>query len=291
MEDTTIAAVSLRSRPAEPASNLQRHVAWLEKAREAGASCCLFPEMSVTGFCQNCKLFFAASEPVCGSSTTKMIELARQYDLSIGFGLATRNERDLVSNSYLFVSPDGYLGKYSKTHIPIFEYSLATPGDEFTVVNLGPLRAGVNICFDNWFAECSRLSFLQGAELIVAPFWMSWGPETIQTEPEKAHNNWKKLAMINFPAVAWQNGVYHLTINSCGGVHEKETHYDGPPIILLFNPQGELEQESDPSSTEEQMLIHTLQAQKLYDRRSEELFHPKYRRPGIYSDLTKGLNE
>ena len=150
------------------------------------------------------------------------------------------------------------------------------------MVDLGTVRVGVNTCFDNWFCESGRLSFLRGAELIVAPFWMSWGADTIATNPQKAVENWKKLALINFPAVAWQNGVYHVTINSCGGVHEKGVDYDGPPLILIINPQGELEAESDPRSTQEQMIVHTLKAQTLYDRRSEELFHPKYRRPQIY---------
>ena len=277
MEDVTVALVSMRSRPAEPTENVEKHLAWIEKAKAAGASICLFPEMSVTGFSYDSRAVFHASEPVRGASRDRVVEMAREHDLTVGFGLAGRNNRDLVSNSYVFVSPEGYLGHYSKTHIPIAEYAYETPGDDFTVVDLGPLRMGVNICFDNWFCEAGRLSFLNGAEAILAPFYMG-GP----------YENWKKLAMINFPAVAWQNGVYHITINACGGVEEKGMSYNGPPLLMVFNPLGELEAEGDSESDEEQMLVHTLKADTLHERRSQGHFHPKYRRPSIYGGAARG---
>ena len=107
MKDITLAAVSLKSRPAQPGENFQRHLSWIKNAKDQGADICCFPEMSVTGFCTDYKLFFEASEPVEGDSTQKMIETAKQYDIIIGFGMATRNRNDLVGNSYIFVSPDG----------------------------------------------------------------------------------------------------------------------------------------------------------------------------------------
>jgi len=287
MKDITIAAVSLISRPAEPEENFERHLPWIKKAKDQGAELCCFPEMSVTGFCPDYRLFFEASESAEGNSTRKMIEAAKQHNIMIGFGMATRNHNDLVSNSYIFVSPDGYLGKYTKVHIPIFEYPIETPGSEFSVVDTGKVKIGVNTCFDNWFSEAGRLTSLNGAEIILAPFWMSWGEHTIKDDPEKAFAAWKKLAMINFPAVAWQNGVYHITINSCGGVNEKGLEYYGPPLILFINPQGEVEKQSDPKATEELMIVHKLEAQKMYDRRSEELFHPKYRRPETYGKIAR----
>lgn len=287
MKDLIIAAVSLKSRPVEPEENLARHIPWIEKAKQAGADLCCFPEMSVTGFCPDYQLFFQASEPVDGPSTQKMVELARRHNIIIGFGMATRNANDLVGNSYILVGPQGYLGKYTKTHVPPFEYQIETGGGEFCVIDIGPAKIGVNTCFDNWFAESGRLSYLNGAEIILAPFWMSWGDHTIKTDPVQAFEDWKKLAMINFPAVAWQNGLFHVTINSCGGIDEKGIDYFGPPLVLYINPQGELEKQSGPAATGELMIVHKLEAQKLYDRRGEELFHPKYRRPEIYGNLSK----
>ena len=73
MKDITIAAVSLISRPAEPEINFERHLSWIKKAKDQGAELCCFPEMSLTGFCFDYRLFFEASEPAEGRSTQKMI--------------------------------------------------------------------------------------------------------------------------------------------------------------------------------------------------------------------------
>lgn len=276
MKDVTMAAVSMSSRPAEPTENLERHIPWLKAAKAAGATLCCFPEMSVTGFCYDSRAIFDASEPIRGKSCAAMVELARQHDILIGFGLAARNDRDLISNAYVFVSGQGTIGHYAKTHIPIAEYAYETPGSEFTVLDLGTMRAGVNICFDNWFCETGRLSFLNGAEVILAPFYMG-GP----------YEKWMHLARVNFPAVAYQNGVYHITINACGPVDEKGMRYDGPPLVLIHNPLGELEKEGDTRSGDELMVVHTLRASTLDERRSQGHFHPKYRRPEIYRDLSR----
>ncbi|HJN19025.1 MAG TPA: carbon-nitrogen hydrolase family protein [Armatimonadota bacterium] len=287
MKDVTMAMVSLTSRPAEPAENLERHVPWLAAAKAEDATLCCFPEMSVTGFCFDYGRHFRAAEPIGGESTARMVELAAEYDLRIGFGMASRDERDIVRNTYIFVSAEGVLGTYSKTHIPILEYGVETPGHEFSVVNLGDVRIGVNICFDNWFAEAGRLSYLNGAEVILAPFWMGSSHADTEEKTREAFDYWRQLATINFPAVAWQNGVYHVTINSCGGVHEKGVDYEGPPIIFVFNPLGELEVDTSPDARGERMVVHALRATTLVERRSQSHFHPKYRRPEIYSDLSR----
>ncbi|MHC4872634.1 MAG: carbon-nitrogen hydrolase family protein [Planctomycetota bacterium] len=283
MQSFKLAAVSMKSRPAEPEENLERHISWIEKAVDAGCDLILFPEMSVTGFCMDYKLFYPAAEKIDGASTDKMHKLAKKYDITIGYGLAERSNSDLVFNSYCFVSPEHFLGRYKKIHIPLCEYPIETGASDFNVIDLGFVKAGVNTCFDNWFSESARMSYLNGAEIIFAPFWMQWGDDSIATNPEKAFSDWKDLALKNFPSAAWQNGLYHVTINSCGGIHEKGVEYDGPSLILVINPQGDLEAQSDPACTDEQMVIHDIKEEKVTERRSEELFHPKYRRPEMYN--------
>ncbi|HOL50100.1 MAG TPA: carbon-nitrogen hydrolase family protein, partial [bacterium] len=242
MEDIKLAAISMISNPANPEKNIERHVKWIEKAVKHNVDWCLFPEMSITGFCFD-RNFFQASEPLNGPSTQKMIEIAKSFNITIGFGIAEKDQSDLIRNTYVFVSPEGLLGRYRKTHIPPLEYTIETSGDEFTVIKTRKAKVGVNICFDNWFCESGRMSYLNGAEIIVAPFYMCWETD-IKTNPEKSYMAWRELAMINFRAVAWQNGLYHITINSCGGVNEKGVEYYGPPLVIIINPFGEIEAET-----------------------------------------------
>ncbi|MCM8788707.1 MAG: carbon-nitrogen hydrolase family protein [Candidatus Omnitrophica bacterium] len=285
MEDIKIAAISMRSRPANPEENFKRHIEWIERAAEHKVDWCLFPEMSITGFCFD-RSFFETSEYFNGPSTRKMIEAAKKFNVTIGFGIAERDEGDLIRNTYVFVSPDGLLGRYRKTHIPPLEYSIETSADDFIVIETKKARVGVNICFDNWFCESARLSYLNGAEIIIAPFYMSWGPDNIKTNPLKAYDDWRELALINFRAAAWQNGVYHITINSCGPVNEKGVEYYGVPLVMVINPFGEIEAETKPGQTTEQMVVHTLKAETIVKRRSDSLFHPRYRRPHIYKKIS-----
>jgi N-carbamoylputrescine amidase len=287
MKTFKLASVSLKSRPGEPIENMERHIPWTEKAKDNQCDLVCFPEMSVTGFCHNYEDFFNASEKIDENSTQNMIQIATKYDITIGYGLAEHNIAGIVFNSYCFVSPKGFLGRYKKVHIPPFEYPLESGASEFCVIDLGFVKAGVNTCFDNWFSESGRISYLNGAEIILAPFRMQWGEETIATNPSKAFSNWKELAMKNFPSVAWQNGVYHITINSCGGIHEKHLDYDGPSLVLVINPQGELEAESNPDCIDEQMVVHEISKEKVLKRRSEALFHPKYRRPETYKRISE----
>ncbi len=285
MQDIKVAAISMMSRPAEPDENIKRHIFWIEKVAGENVDWCLFPEMSVTGFCFD-RQFFEATEPFNGPSTKKMIEIAKKFNMTIGFGIAERDAGDIIRNTYVFVSNEGLLGRYAKTHIPPLEYTIESCGDEFTVINTKKARIGVNICFDNWFCESGRISYLNGAEVIIAPFYMSWGSDDIRTNPKKAYEDWRELALINFRAVAWQNGIYHITINSCGGIKEKNVEYFGPPFVMIINPFGEIEAETEPGQTDEQMIIHTLKAETLVKRRSDALFHPRYRRPGIYKKIS-----
>lgn len=283
MENITVAAISMLSKPANPEENIKKHIEWIERAAKYNVEWCLFPEMSVTGFCFD-RRFFEASEPFNGPSTKKMIEIAKKFNVTIGFGIAEKDEADIIRNTYVMVSPEGFLGIYRKTHIPPLEYTIEKSSDEFTVIDTKKAKVGVNICFDNWFCESGRMSYLNGAEIIIAPFYMCWGAD-IKTDPVKAYNDWRELAMINFRAVAWQNGVYHITINSCGGVNEKEVEYFGPPLIIFINPFGEIEAETKPGQTTEQIVVHTLKAETLIKRRSDIYFHPRYRRPHIYKKI------
>ena len=85
------------------------------------------------------------------------------------------NDRDIVYNTYVIVGPDGYIGKSRKIHIPPAEVGYWRGGGIPPVIDIGPAKVGVNICFDNWLPESGRMVALQGAEVILAPYVWSVG--------------------------------------------------------------------------------------------------------------------
>ena len=82
--------------------------------------------------------------------------------------------RGVVYNSAVLVGPSGdVLGVYRKTHPFCTEMrsrgGWVTPGDEVCVVETPLGRIGMIICFDGDYPELSRITAVQGAEIIARP--------------------------------------------------------------------------------------------------------------------------
>jgi len=78
-------------------------------------------------------------------------------------------------NSEALIGKDGkVLGHYRKIHIPdsegYREDLCFEPGDRgYVVADIGDLRVGLGICWDQWFPEVARILALRGAHLLVYP--------------------------------------------------------------------------------------------------------------------------
>lgn len=147
-ESFRVASISSRNWPASPEKNLESHKKWVSQAREAGAKLAVFPELSVTGYLTTPDIWKVA-EPIPGPSTARLEELARRSEMVIAAGIAEK-DRDFVYDTYVFVGPQGYIGKSRKMHIPIPEVGYWKGGGIPPVIDIGLARVGVNVCFDNW---------------------------------------------------------------------------------------------------------------------------------------------
>ena len=104
-----------------------------------------------------------------GKTTRALSELAAETDTCIVGGLAER-DGEKVFNGSVLVSPDGYIGRYRKTHLFFEETLWFDPGDEgFAVYDIGFCRVGIMICFDWFFPESMRILALKGADLVCHP--------------------------------------------------------------------------------------------------------------------------
>jgi predicted amidohydrolase len=286
MKSFRVAAVASRSLPASPESNLEHCAAWTARAAQAGAALVCFPELSITGYVTTPEIWTAA-EPVPGPSTEKLAELARKAGLIVAAGIAEK-DRDIVYDTYVFVGPNGYLGKSRKIHIPPAEVGYWRGGGVPPVIDIGLAKVGVNVCFDNWLPESSRLVALQGAEVLFAPYvWAvgEWG-----SNPDHARRNraWKDYARRTFPARSIDNGLFLVAVNACGPVANGSRQYNGNPVVLIYSPHGQLVGESPDEASEEVMVLAELRRELLVERRSQAVFHPRFRRPELYGMLCEG---
>lgn len=142
-----------------------------ELIRGSDADLLVLPELFNTGYVFASKEEAASlAEEVPGGKTTRALcDLAREKGVFLAAGLAERDGKR-VFNSSVLVSPDGYVGRYRKTHLFFEEKLWFDPGDEgFSVHDIGICTVGMMICFDWFFPESMRILALKGADLICHP--------------------------------------------------------------------------------------------------------------------------
>ncbi len=104
-----------------------------------------------------------------GPTTQALIRICKQNQTSIIAGIAEQ-DGDSAYNSAVIIGPDGYLGKYRKTHLFDTEKNYFDPGGlPLSVFDIGSVRIGVMICFDWRFPESARTLALAGADVIAHP--------------------------------------------------------------------------------------------------------------------------
>lgn len=156
----------------------ERNIALLKKYLERErCDLLLLPELSLCGYLFKSReeIVSCAENVPCGPSTQKVMALSKQYNCTIIFGLAEK-EDGRVFNTAVVVSRGSYIGKYRKIHLTDFEKKFFDRGAQNTVFAVEGTKIGVQICFDAWFPEISREQIRMGAKLLCVP--ANFGGET-----------------------------------------------------------------------------------------------------------------
>lgn len=98
-------------------ASIDRAETLIKQAAEAAAECIIFPEMSFTGVTLNTAK--VAEDPKDSRTVQRMKELAKSYNLAIGFGWAASpdGEEKLVTNRFTLLDKEGtVVGEYKKMH-------------------------------------------------------------------------------------------------------------------------------------------------------------------------------
>ena len=205
--------------------NLTHAIAHIREAAKRGAQIISTHELfRGEYFCrtENTALFDLA-EAVPGGTTERLGPLAKELNVALVASLFERRAAGIYHNTVAVLDADGsFLGKYRKMHIPddplYYEKFYFTPGDlGFRNFDTRFARIGVQICWDQWYPEGSRITALGGAQVIFYPTSIGWHPA------EKAEFGAAQLeawcTMHRAHAIA--NGVYVAPVNRVG--------YEGNP--------------------------------------------------------------
>lgn len=131
----------------------------------------VLPELFSTGyqFISKEEATELAEEVPSGFTTQRLIQVSKEKNVFIAFGIAERDGTTLY-NSAVLTGPEGFLGVYRKTHLFYEEKLWFSPGDTGFRVWKTPIgNIGIMICFDWFFPESVRTLALKGADIIAHP--------------------------------------------------------------------------------------------------------------------------
>jgi predicted amidohydrolase len=191
-------------------ANLERHLAWIEKAREQKVDLLVFPELSLTGY-RLLHLTSRVALPVTSPVLERLAEAARPMAVLVGFVEAS--ERGVLHNSAALLSGGAVAHTHRKLYLPTYglfqEERFFRAGRRLGLAALPWGKTGVLICEDLWHPELARRLAVGGAKLIVVT---SAGPGRIGpgTDPV-SHESWELLtrttAMLATCWIAYCNRV------------------------------------------------------------------------------------
>jgi predicted amidohydrolase len=301
MREIRVGAAQFESRDADREHNLERIRRLTAQAANQGAEVICFHECCLTGFTflENLSGAHLAklAEPVPdGYSTKALIKIARKFRVAIGAGLIeVADKRDLY-NTYVVVSPDGFIARHRKLH-PFINDNLRA-GNEYTVFDLLGCRFGVLTCYDNNVIENVRTTTLLGADIILMPHVTGGLPSPMPGRGRILHSVWEHRErdpmrcrmeftgpkgrgwlMHWLPARAYDNGIYAVFSNAVG----VDANTIKPGNAMIVDPYGDVLVESHALGDD--VVVGLLTPDKI--ELSGGRRYIRARRPELYAKLVE----
>jgi N-carbamoylputrescine amidase len=255
--------------------NLQRALELAETALDRGVKILCFQECFHLPWIPSASDSdrFSYAEPIPGETTERVGDLIKKYGAVAICPLFEREMPGTYYNCAAVIGPEGMVsGKYRKNHIPQMpnyeEKFYFRPGDlGFPVFATEFATLGIQICWDNFFPEGSRILALQGAEIVFAP---------TATSSPAAIPKWEKVIAANAAA----NGIFIFRINRVG----KEGSIGFYGRSFCVDPHGEFL--GEPSGQGDGAILAEIDLAMIQETRESWAFF-RDRRPEIYGKLAE----
>jgi N-carbamoylputrescine amidase len=218
--------------------NVERHLAWIERGRAAGADLLVFPELSLTGY----RLLHLTPRVALRADDPRLARLAEAAGaMAVVLGFVEEDERGVLHNSAVVLGGKASLSGaprfvHRKIYLPtygIFQDErffgrgrrLALPATSF-----GGARWGILICEDLWHPSLASRLAIAGAKLLVVP---SASPGRVGPGPvPESVDTWETLTR----STALVNTCWLLYCNRVGW--EEGSFYPGGSHVV--RPGGEV---------------------------------------------------
>jgi len=238
-------------------ANLAKHLHYIERAKEEGASLLVFPELSLTGYyLQDITNEIGMSVSPPAPPLQKLLDASRKHNLDICVGFIQEDER------YVHYIAQAYIGQGEIKHIHRKVY-LPTYGmfDDMRYVGMGRHvrafdtrfgRMGILICEDFWHLALPYLLWLDGADTLVMVAagpgrGVKPGDDYLDTtySVSQAHRMYAELFttyVFHCNRVGYEDGVafggYSTVIAPDGDVLAKGEHFEECLVTATINPES-----------------------------------------------------
>jgi N-carbamoylputrescine amidase len=252
--------------------NIEKAVKFAQIAIEKGANIICFQELFATHWFpkEMNKSHFSLAENNEGQSIMRMQKLAKENEVALVCPIFEIEKEKAFYNSAVVIDVGGeILGSYRKIHVPQIplweEKYYFLPGNlGFPVFKTKFATIGVQICWDNFFPEGSRILALKGAQVIFSPTAAAFASQ----------KKWETVISSN----AISNGVYIFRVNRVGS-EEKQDFYGRS---FCISPEGELLDK--PTGMKEGIALIDIDLKSIDKVRKEWPFL-KDRRPEVYKEI------
>jgi predicted amidohydrolase len=226
------------------AANVDRHLTWIERARQRGVELLVFPELSLSGY----RLLHLTPRVALAADAEPIRRLAAAAgSMTVAVGFVEEDQHGVLYNSCALLGGDTPPFVHRKIYLPNYgifqEQRFLRAGRRLDLAALSAGKAGVLTCEDLWHPELAHRLAVAGAKLLIVP---SAGPGRIGAGelPESAES-WELLTR----STALLNTCWVVYCNRVGW--EEGSFYTGGSHIV--RPGGDLAQRA--AMIEEQLLV------------------------------------
>jgi NAD+ synthase (glutamine-hydrolysing) len=165
-----LALAQISTKLGDVPSNLEKHLAYIERARRLKADLIVFPELSLTGYVLQDLASAVACRPDPDDRNFRpLLKASRGIDIAVGFVEEDVRNRFYISAAYL--SRGDVVHVHRKVYLPTYgmfdEGRFFALGDRVQAFDTQFGRAGMLICEDFWHASPPYLLWLDGADLFL----------------------------------------------------------------------------------------------------------------------------
>ena len=200
-------------------SNFQKHLSWIEEAREQGVELLLFPELSITGY----RLLHLTSRVSCQIDESERLRLLADAtgEMAVVVGLVEEGGEGVLYNSAVMLRAGQIVHVHRKLYLPTYgifqEGRFFGPGQRLDLAPIAGEKLGLLVCEDLWHPQLAQRLAAGGGKVLGV---LSAGPgETLESQ-EIWECITRSTAVVNTSwllycnRVGWEEGSFYS-----GGSH------------------------------------------------------------------------